>query len=64
MESTPSAGILTKYRHPSLEHRYQLWNQWKAKDIQASEALQRKFTYKIIEVQQLNYRERRPPKTT
>ena len=30
----------------------------KAKDIQAIEAIQRTFTYKITEVQQLNYLER------
>ena len=31
---------------------------WKAKDIQAIEAIQRTFTYKITEVQHLNYWER------
>ena len=36
----------------------QLWNPWKAKDIQAIEAIQRTFTYKITEVQHLNYLER------
>ena len=36
----------------------QLWNPWKAKDIQAIEAIQRTFTYKITEVQHLNYWER------
>ena len=36
----------------------QLWNSWKAKDTQAIEAIQRTFTYKISEVQHLNYWER------
>ena len=36
----------------------QLWNPWKAKDIQAIEAIQRTFSYKITEVQHLNYWER------
>ena len=43
---------------PLLEYCYQLWNPWKAKDIQASETILRTFTYKIIEVQHLNYWER------
>ena len=38
-----------------LEYCSQLWNPWKAKDIQAIEAIQRTFTYKITEVQHLNY---------
>ena len=33
------------------EYCCQLWNPWKAKDIQAIEAIQRTFTYKITEVQ-------------
>ena len=36
----------------------QLWNPWKVKDIQATEAIERTFTYKITEVQHLNYWER------
>ena len=40
---------------PRLEYCCQLWNPWKAKDIQAIEAMQRTFTYKITEVQHLNY---------
>ena len=43
---------------PLLEYCWQLWNPWKAKDIQAIEAIQRTFTYKITEVQYLNYSER------
>ena len=43
---------------PLLEYCCQLWNLWKAKDIQAIEAIQRTFTYKITEVQHLNYWER------
>ena len=41
-----------------LEYCCQLWNPWKAKDIQAIEAIQRTFTYKFTEVQHLNYIER------
>ena len=44
---------------PLLEYCCQLWNPWKAYDIQAIEAIQRTFTYKITEVQHLNYWERR-----
>ena len=40
---------------PLLEYCCQLWNPWKAKDIQAIEAIQQTFTYKITEVQHLNY---------
>ena len=43
---------------PLLENCCQLWNPWKAKDIQAIEAIQQTFTYKIIEAQHLNYWER------
>ena len=43
---------------PLLEYCCQLWNPWKAKDIEAIEAIQRTFTFKIIEVQHLNYSER------
>ena len=43
---------------PLLEYRCQLWNPWKAKDIQATEAIQRTFTYKITEVQHLYFWER------
>ena len=43
---------------PLLEYCCQLWNPWKAKDIQDIEASQRKFTYKVTEVQHLNYWER------
>ena len=39
---------------PLLESCYQLWNLWKAKDIQAIEAIHRAFTYKITDVQHLN----------
>ena len=43
---------------PLLETCCQLWNKWKAKDIQAIEAIQRTVTYKITEVQHLNNWER------
>ena len=43
---------------PLLEYCCQLWNPWKAKDIQAIEAIQRTFTCKITEVHHLNYWER------
>ena len=39
---------------PLLEYCCQLWNPWKTKDIQAIEAIQRTFTYKITDVQHLN----------
>ena len=41
-----------------LEYCCHLGNPWNAKDIQAIEAIQRQFTYKISEVQHLNYWER------
>ena len=43
---------------PLLEYSCQLWNPWKAKEIQAIEAIQRTFTYKITGIQHLNYWER------
>ena len=43
---------------PLLEYNCQLWNPWKANDIQAIEAIQRTCTYEITEVQHLNYWER------
>ena len=50
--------ILKSLVIPVLEYCCQIRNPWKAKDIQAIEALQRTFTYKITEVQHLNYWER------
>ena len=49
---------LLKSLIPQLEYCCQLWNPWKVKDIQAIEAIQRTFTYKITEVHHLNYWER------
>ena len=43
---------------PLLEYCCQLWNPWKTIDIQAIEAIQRTFPYKITEVQHLNNWER------
>ena len=43
---------------PLIEYCCQLWNPWKAKDIQAIEAIQWTFTYKITEAQHLIYWER------
>ena len=43
---------------PLLEYCFQFWNPWKAKDIQAIEAFLRTLTYKVTEVQHLNYWER------
>ena len=43
---------------PLLEYCCQLWNPWTAKDLQAIEAIQRTFTYKISKAQHLNYWER------
>ena len=42
---------------PLLEYCCQLGYPWKAKDIQAIEAIQQTFTYKITQVQHLNYYE-------
>ena len=50
--------LLNFFVIPLLEYRCQLWNPWKANDIQAIEAIQWTFTYKITEVQHLNYWER------
>ena len=53
--------MLTQLKYhviPLLEYCCKLWNPWKAKDIQAIENIQRTFTYKITEVQHLNYWER------
>ena len=53
--------ILTLFKSlviPLLEYCCQVWNPWKAKDIQAIEAIQRTFTYKITEVELINYWER------
>ena len=36
---------------PLLEYCCQLWNPWKAEDIQAIEAIQQTFAYKITAVQ-------------
>ena len=49
-------ALLKSFIIPKLEYCCPLWNSWKAKDIQAIEAIQRTFTYKITEVQHhLNY---------
>ena len=60
-QSRQSSLMLTLLKSlviPLLEYCCQLWNSWKSKDIQAIEAIQRTFTYKITEVQHLNYWER------
>ena len=43
---------------PLLKYCCQLWNPRKSKVIQAFEAIQRTFIYKITQVQSLNYWER------
>ena len=43
---------------PLLEYCCQIWNRWKANDIQSIEAIQETFTYKITKVEHLNYWER------
>ena len=61
LQSRESSLILTHLKAlviPLLEYCCPLWNPWKAKDIQAIEAIHRTFTYKITEVQHLNYWER------
>ena len=50
--------LLKSHVIPLLEYCCQLWNPWKAKVIQAIEAIQRTFTYKITGVQHLNNWER------
>ena len=50
--------LLQSLAIPLIEYCCQLWNPWKAKDIQAIKSIQRTFTYKITEVQHLNYLER------
>ena len=57
-EAISHVDTLESFNIPLLEYCCQLWNSWKTKDIQAIEAIQRTFTYKITEVQHLNYRER------
>ena len=47
--------LLKSFVIPLLEYSFQLWNPWKAKDIHDIEAIQRTFSYKITEVQHLNY---------
>ena len=50
--------LLKSLFSPLLEYCCQIWNSWKAKDIQALDAIQRTFTFKITEVHHLNYLER------
>ena len=60
-QSRKSSLMLTLLKSlviPLLEYCCQFWVPWKAKDIQAIEAIQRTFTFKITEVQHLNYCER------
>ena len=60
-QSRTSSLILTLFKSlviPLLQYCCHLWNPWKAKDIQATEDIKRTFTYKITEVQHLNYWER------
>ena len=48
-EALSHAGTLEISCHSPTEYCCQLWNPWKAKDIQAIEAIQRTFTYKMTE---------------
>ena len=57
-ERSPMLALLKSLVIPLLECCCQLWNPWKAKDIQAIEAIQRTFTHNITEVQHLNYWEK------
>ena len=57
-EALSHADTLDISCHALLEYCCQPFNPRKAKDKQVIEAIQRTFTYKIIEVQHLNYRER------
>ena len=64
VESVSDVGVLSHADtleiscHSLPEYCCLLWIPWKAKDIQAIEAIQQTFTYKITEVQHLNYWER------
>ena len=58
LERSRMLTLLKSLVIPLLEYCCQLWNPWKAKGIQAIEAIQRTFAYKITEVQHLNYWER------
>ena len=52
LEVSASSLVLTLLKYlviPLLEYCCQLGNPWNAKDIQAVEAMQRTFTYNIIE---------------
>ena len=40
---------------PPLEYCCQLWNPWKSQGIQAIEAIQRTFTYKITDITALKF---------
>ena len=57
-ESSLMLTLLKYLVIPLLEYYCQLWNPWKVKYIQPIEAIQRTFTYKITDVQHLNYWER------
>ena len=60
-QSQQRSLVLTLFKSlviPLLEYCCQLWNPWKAKDIQAIEAIQRTFTSKITEIQHINHWER------
>ena len=54
-EALSHGALLKSLVIPLLEYCCQLWNPWKAKDIQAIEAIQRTCTYKVTEVRHLNY---------
>ena len=49
-EALSHADPLKSLVIPLLQYCCQPWNPWKAKDIQAIEAIQRTFTHKINEV--------------
>ena len=51
-------ALLKSHNNPSLQYYCQLWNPWKAKDVQAIDPIQRTFGYKINEVCHLNFWER------
>ena len=50
--------LLKSLEIPLLVYCCQLFNPWKARGIQAIEAIKRTFTYKTTEVQHLHYWER------
>ena len=50
----PAETLQISWHSPTRVYCCQLWNPWKAKEIQAIEAIQRTFRYKITQVYTLS----------